>query len=65
MAGTVELAFPSADNPTNPNSNAPFQCRDPTICTPDPVCLVGLASCGAVRALAPVRTVWKEDRAGD
>ncbi len=49
LAPEVVWLFPSPDNPTTCVGAA---------CRPDPVCLVGLESCGVGVSLAPVRTFW-------
>jgi type IV pilus assembly protein PilY1 len=51
IAPEVVWLFPSPDNPTT--------CVGKD-CRPDPVCLVGLESCGVGLSLAPVRTFWTQ-----
>ncbi len=51
IAPEVVWLFPSPENPTTCVGAA---------CRPDPVCLVGLESCGVVINLAPVRTFWRQ-----
>ena len=52
IAPEVVWLFPSPDNPAICVGAA---------CRPDPVCLVGLESCGVGVNLAPVRTFWRQD----
>ncbi len=51
LAPEVVWLFPSPDNPTTCVGKE---------CRPDPVCLVGLESCGVGINLAPVRTFWRQ-----
>jgi len=51
IAPEVVWLFPSPENPTT--------CVGKD-CRPDPVCLVGLESCGVGVSLAPVRTFWRQ-----
>jgi type IV pilus assembly protein PilY1 len=51
LAPEVVWLFPSPDNPT---TCVGAECR------PDPVCLVGLESCGVGVNLSPVRTFWRQ-----
>ena len=64
IASSVVFVFPSPDNPADPSSNQPFPCTG-TNCRPDPVCLIGLMSCGALPALPPVRTFWSQQNVDD
>lgn len=56
IASNVVFVFPSSDNPAT--------CTGAT-CRPDPVCLNGLLSCGALPALPPVRTFWSQQNVDD
>jgi type IV pilus assembly protein PilY1 len=51
LAPEVVWLFPSPDNPATCVGKE---------CRPDPVCLVGLESCGVGINLAPVRTFWRQ-----
>ncbi|HXQ31300.1 MAG TPA: PQQ-binding-like beta-propeller repeat protein [Steroidobacteraceae bacterium] len=66
LAATVEFAFPSPDGFASRVGSAGPGCTEGgAACRPDPVCLVGLTSCGALPVVAPVRTTWSQRGVAD
>jgi len=66
LARHVEFVFPSPDTVANPRGIAASACPNGgASCSPSPVCLVGLVSCGALPAVPPVRTTWSQRGVAD
>jgi len=66
IAAHVDFVFPSPDPGASPSGAARTVCtQDGGGCRPDPVCLIGLTSCGVLPRVAPVRTTWSQRHVAD